>query len=212
MMAIVILSASVKRFSVSQMRIFFFFLSFIYVGFWNRLSILCCKGGIFVYMIQGRLMKDRTVVLGPKITTINDLLTVSSQTTPVSLMCHRVTNPTNSWGQIQLRFQDKSSSCAVGSWSRPSEAEWGLWSLWSCSYNAATLHWTVHREQCRVYLVHYTVYIEHDRDYSVKSNRYTRIENLAWSHSVFWQFSFCRKRRFMKPLLLSSVDTFCSFT
>ena len=44
------------------------------------------------------------------------------------------------------------------------------------------------------------------------SNCYTRLENLAWSHSVFWQFSFCRIHRFMKPLLLSSVDTFCSFT
>ena len=44
------------------------------------------------------------------------------------------------------------------------------------------------------------------------ANRYTRLENLAWSHSVSIQFSFCRKRRFMKPLLLSSVDTFCSLT
>ena len=43
-------------------------------------------------------------------------------------------------------------------------------------------------------------------------NRYTRLENLAWYHSVFWEFIFCRKRRFMKPLLLLSVDTFCSFT
>ena len=30
-------------------------------------------------------------------------------------------------------------------------------------------------------------------------NCYTRLENLAWSRSVFWQFIFCRKRRFMKP-------------
>ena len=43
------------------------------------------------------------------------------------------------------------------------------------------------------------------------ANRYTRLENLAWSHSVFWRFIFCRKRRFMKPFLLSSVDTVCSF-
>ena len=41
-----------------------------------------------------------------------------------------------------------------------------------------------------------------------KPNRYTSLEYLSWSHSVFWQFIFCRKRRFMKPLLLSSVDTF----
>ena len=34
------------------------------------------------------------------------------------------------------------------------------------------------------------------------ANRYTRLENLAWSNSVFY--------RFMKPLLLSSVNTFCS--
>ena len=40
------------------------------------------------------------------------------------------------------------------------------------------------------------------------ANRYTRLENLAWSHFVFWQFIFCRERRFMKPLLLSSVDIF----
>ena len=38
-----------------------------------------------------------------------------------------------------------------------------------------------------------------------EANLYTRLENLAWSHSVFIQFSFCRKRRFMKPLLLSSI-------
>ena len=35
-------------------------------------------------------------------------------------------------------------------------------------------------------------------------NRNTRLENLAWSHSVFWQFIFCRKCKFMKPFLLSS--------
>ena len=39
------------------------------------------------------------------------------------------------------------------------------------------------------------------------ANRYTRLENLAWSHSNFWQFIFCRKCIFMKPLLLFSVDT-----
>ena len=44
------------------------------------------------------------------------------------------------------------------------------------------------------------------------ANRYTRLENLAWSHPFFWQLVFCRKRRFTKPLLLSRVDTFCSFT
>ena len=36
-------------------------------------------------------------------------------------------------------------------------------------------------------------------------NRYTKLENLAWSQTVFWQFTFCRKLIFMKPLLLSSV-------
>ena len=41
-------------------------------------------------------------------------------------------------------------------------------------------------------------------------NRYTRLENLAWSHSVFWQLIFCRKCRFMKPLLFSIFDTFNS--
>ena len=40
---------------------------------------------------------------------------------------------------------------------------------------------------------------------SPTANRYTRLENLAWSHAVFIQFSFCRKRRYMKPLLLSSI-------
>jgi hypothetical protein len=44
------------------------------------------------------------------------------------------------------------------------------------------------------------------------ANRYTRLENLAWSHSFFWQLVFCKKRRFTKPLLLSRVDTFGSFT
>ena len=51
-----------------------------------------------------------------------------------------------------------------------------------------------------------TLYMPH------RTNRYTRLENLARSHSVFWQFIFCRKCRFVKPLLLSSIDTFCSFT
>ena len=41
-------------------------------------------------------------------------------------------------------------------------------------------------------------------------NRYTRLENLAGSHSVFIKFSFCRKRRFMKPLLLFRVAIFSS--
>ena len=39
-------------------------------------------------------------------------------------------------------------------------------------------------------------------------NRYTKLDNLAWSQTVFLQFTFCRKRRFMKPLLLSSVAIF----
>ena len=43
----------------------------------------------------------------------------------------------------------------------------------------------------------------------LNTNRYTRLENLAWSYSVFRQFIFCRKCRFMKPLLFSRVDTFC---
>ena len=43
--------------------------------------------------------------------------------------------------------------------------------------------------------------------YPSPPNRYTRLENLAWSHSVFWLFIFCRKLSFMKPLLLSSTDT-----
>ena len=33
----------------------------------------------------------------------------------------------------------------------------------------------------------------------------TKLENLAWFQTVFSQFTFCRKRRFMKPLLLSSI-------
>ena len=37
-------------------------------------------------------------------------------------------------------------------------------------------------------------------------NVFTRLENLDWSHTVFIQFSFCKKCRFMKPLLLSSVQ------
>ena len=36
------------------------------------------------------------------------------------------------------------------------------------------------------------------------THRYTRLEILVWSHSVFWLFIFCRKRRFVEPLLLSS--------
>ena len=44
------------------------------------------------------------------------------------------------------------------------------------------------------------------------ANRYTRPENLAWSHSVFIQYSLCITRRFMKPLLLSSIaNTECLF-
>ena len=45
------------------------------------------------------------------------------------------------------------------------------------------------------------------------ANRYTRLENLAWSHSVFIQYSLCIKRRFMKPLLLFSIANIeCLFT
>ena len=40
------------------------------------------------------------------------------------------------------------------------------------------------------------------------ANRYTKLENLAWSQTVFLQFTFCRKRRFMKPSLLSSIAIF----
>ena len=43
-----------------------------------------------------------------------------------------------------------------------------------------------------------------------KHTHYNRLENLAWSHS-FWQLIICRKHRFMKPLLLSCVDTLYSF-
>ena len=38
----------------------------------------------------------------------------------------------------------------------------------------------------------------------MEANRYTSLENLVWSHTVFYHFSFCRKRRFMKPLLMFS--------
>ena len=41
-----------------------------------------------------------------------------------------------------------------------------------------------------------------------RTNRYTKLENLAWSQTVFLQFTFCIKRRFMKPLLLSRVAIF----
>ena len=40
------------------------------------------------------------------------------------------------------------------------------------------------------------------------ANPYTKLENLAWCQTVFLQFTFFRKRRFMKPLLLSSVAIF----
>ena len=36
----------------------------------------------------------------------------------------------------------------------------------------------------------------------LKVKRFTRLENLAWSHSVFIQLSFCRQRRFMNPYCL----------
>ena len=41
-----------------------------------------------------------------------------------------------------------------------------------------------------------------------QANRYTRLDNLAWSHPVFWPFIFCRKCRFTNQLILFSVDTF----
>ena len=40
------------------------------------------------------------------------------------------------------------------------------------------------------------------------TNCYTRLEILAWSHSVFIQFSLCIKRRFMIPLLLSRIENY----
>ena len=43
-----------------------------------------------------------------------------------------------------------------------------------------------------------------------QSNLYTRLENLALSHSIFIQFSFCRKHRFIKPLLLSNIKNYSS--
>ena len=42
-------------------------------------------------------------------------------------------------------------------------------------------------------------------------NRHIRLDNLAWSHSVFIQFSLCIKRRLMKPLLLSSITNYTLF-
>ena len=38
-------------------------------------------------------------------------------------------------------------------------------------------------------------------------NRYTRIDNVAWFQTVFYQFSFCREFRFMDPLLLAGCET-----
>ena len=38
-----------------------------------------------------------------------------------------------------------------------------------------------------------------------KANRYNSLEILAWSHSVFIQFSFCRKQIFVQPLLVLSI-------
>ena len=43
------------------------------------------------------------------------------------------------------------------------------------------------------------------QEYKVDTNLYTKLKNLAWSQTVFLQFTFCRKRRLMKPLILSSV-------
>ena len=43
-------------------------------------------------------------------------------------------------------------------------------------------------------------------------NLYTRLDNLALSLSVFWQLGFCKEFRFLKPLLLFSFHSFCSFT
>ena len=40
------------------------------------------------------------------------------------------------------------------------------------------------------------------------ANRYTKLENLAWYHSVFIQFTLWIKHRFMKPLLLSSIKKY----
>ena len=37
---------------------------------------------------------------------------------------------------------------------------------------------------------------------------YTRLENLAWSHSVFIQFSLCRKHIFMKPWLFLMISCY----
>ena len=49
--------------------------------------------------------------------------------------------------------------------------------------------------------------------WNVNPNHYTRPENLAWSHSVFIQYSLCIKRWFMKPLLLSNIaNTGCLFS
>ena len=42
-------------------------------------------------------------------------------------------------------------------------------------------------------------------------NRYTRPENLAWSHTVFIKYSLCIKHRFMKPLFSSSIENTVSF-
>ena len=38
------------------------------------------------------------------------------------------------------------------------------------------------------------------------TNHYTRLDNLAWSHTVFYQFSFCKAFSFMEPLLFSGVE------
>ena len=46
----------------------------------------------------------------------------------------------------------------------------------------------------------------------VAANRYTKLENLAGSKTVLLQDTFCKKRRFMKPLLLSRVEIFIHTT
>ena len=38
------------------------------------------------------------------------------------------------------------------------------------------------------------------------ANRYTKLEKLAWSHSVFIQFTLCIKHKFMKPLILEDYQ------
>ena len=107
-------------------------------------------------------------------------------------------------------------------WKNPHIVTWHftLCTLFSVQFTVYIVHYRLHTVYSTFYTLQSTLLTVQNHFYSCHSssrialnlsNRYTRLENLAWSHTVFIQFSLFIKRRFTKPLLLSNIKNCNSF-